>query len=63
MRIVSLCFSKCYNDHEYMPLLDAQKAETYLGSPIVDTDIYVVRDVAPNKVTLAFSCLDVLLGS
>ncbi|KAG0564141.1 hypothetical protein KC19_8G086500 [Ceratodon purpureus] len=32
-----------------------KKAETYLGSSIVDTDIYVVRDVAPNKIMLCVS--------
>lgn len=35
-------------------MLDVQKAETYLGGSIVDTDIHVVRDVAPNKVTRMF---------
>lgn len=44
-------------------MLDSQKAEMYLGSSIVDTDIYVVRDVAPNKVTLAFDASMVSLNS
>lgn len=32
-----------------------KKAETYLGSSIADTDIWVVRDVAPNKIMLCVS--------
>jgi len=35
-------------------MLDVQKAETYLGGFIVDPDIYIVRDVAPNKVIMIF---------
>lgn len=35
-------------------MLDVQKAETYLGSSIVDAEITVVRDVAPNKVIEMF---------
>uniref|UniRef100_A0A7I4B948 tRNA (guanine(37)-N1)-methyltransferase n=1 Tax=Physcomitrium patens TaxID=3218 RepID=A0A7I4B948_PHYPA len=32
-----------------------KKAETYLGGSIADPDVYVVRDVAPNKIMLCVS--------
>lgn len=46
-----------------MTLVDVQKAETYLGSSIADTDIWVVRDVAPNKVTDFAQALQVFNSS
>ncbi|KAG0609363.1 hypothetical protein M758_8G178800 [Ceratodon purpureus] len=50
-RVHCYCFMRSNETNEDI----MKKAETYLGSSIVDPNIYVVRDVAPNKIMLCVS--------